>query len=394
MIERVACPVCGSHHATEVWSHTSGIANGICLNCGHAYLVKQNAWADIVASYQHFQQAYTEQYLADVRNDIFERARLRHDYLRQHIPNPVNTVLEVGCAYGHFLSLFETAVTSAGVEPSTDQSDFAKRHFHLQNIVNRPYELIKNIPAEWPANGFDLFCSFHVIEHIKNPGDLLEFAFRMLKPGAYICLAAPNLFDLSPDLIEYYFLFKNWHLSTFYPASLTGLLAKYGFEVIHWESEPRISMLRSSFILLARKTDKEVLSPVAAANADEALQALSAFHLKLDQRIDLIRQRFIDWSKQGMTVCVYGAGMHTEALLELTGIEVRHIRFIIDDDSRKWNSTIHGISIVNMDDALQSRPDVILVSSLASEEVILQKLEKIITGNIQLVGIYRDLSPQ
>lgn len=394
MIERVACPVCGSHHATEVWAHASGIADGICLDCGHAYLVKQHAWEDIVASYQHFQQTYTEQYLADVRNDIFERARLRHEYLRQYIPSPVNSVLEVGCAYGHFLSLFETAVTRAGIEPSADQSDFAKRHFHLQNIVNRPYELITDIPAGWPANGFDLFCSFHVIEHIKNPGDLLEFAFRMLKPGAYICLAAPNLFDLSPDLIEYYFLFKNWHLSTFYPASLTRLLAKHGFEVIHWESEPPISMLRSSFMLLARKAEKGATSAVSVANADEALQALSAFHLKLDQRIDLIRQYFVDWSNHGKIVCVYGAGMHTEALLALTGIEAGNIRFIIDDDSRKWDSTIHGVSIVNMDEALQANPDVILVSSLASEDVILQRLEKTITGDIRILGVYRDLSPQ
>lgn len=395
MIERVSCPVCGSNQANEIWSHISGIADGVCLNCGHAYLIKQKTEKEIIEGYKDFKQAYPEAYLADIKNELFERASLRHRFLTQNIPTfkTINSVLEIGCSYGHFLSLFAPNVIRAGIEPSIDQAAFAKKHFKLFEIINSPYESIDKPPKEWPRDGFDLFCSYHVIEHVKNPGHLLAFARRMLKPNGYICLAAPNLFALSPDIIEYYFLFKNWHLNIFSPSSLSQLLARFGFEIIHWEIEPPIAMLRSSFILLARKHTMNSIPFIHHINIQDSVQALTNFHNMLDQCIHSIQQAFNDWYNQGLTICIYGAGIHTSALLELSNIEKKHIKFIIDDDPKKWGLKINDIHVINLNDALSYKPDVILVSSLASEEIILQKLERCLTTDIKLIGVYRDLAP-
>ncbi|MGQ9499924.1 MAG: methyltransferase domain-containing protein, partial [Dissulfurimicrobium sp.] len=167
MIEKVNCPVCGGNQAVEIWSHASGVADGVCLICGHAYLIRQKSDKEIIAGYQDFKQEYPEAYLADTKNDLFERARLRHEFLARNMQKTVsiNSVLEVGCAYGYFLSLFTPKTIRAGIEPSA---------------------------------ALTFFCSYHVIEHVKDPSHLLAFARRMLKPNGYICLAAPNLFHLSP----------------------------------------------------------------------------------------------------------------------------------------------------------------------------------------------------
>ncbi|MGB9711536.1 MAG: class I SAM-dependent methyltransferase [Dissulfurimicrobium hydrothermale] len=395
MVEKVDCPVCGSNQATEIWSHVSGIADGVCLNCGHAYLTRQKTEKEIIASYKNFRQAYPEAYLADTKNDLFEQARWRYEFLAQNIPTAeaINSVLEVGCAYGHFLSLFSPKVIRAGIEPSMDQAAFAKKHFNLSEIINSPYELIDKKPKEWPGHGFDLFCSYHVIEHVKNPSRLLAFARRMLKPNGYICLAAPNLFTLSPDIIEYFFLFKNWHLNIFSPSSLSRLLAQFGFETLHWEVEPPTTMFRNSFIVLARKQTISPVQFVSSINIQDSVQALADFHNILDRCIHSIRQAFDEWHHQGLTIYIYGAGIHTTALLELSDIERKYIKFIIDDDPKKWGLEINDIQVINLDNALSRKPDVILVSSLASEEIILQKLGQCLRTGIKLVGVYRDLAP-
>lgn len=394
MIERVNCPVCGCNKATEIWSHVSGIADGVCLNCGHAYLTRQKTEKEIIASYKDFKQAYPEAYLADTKNDLFERAYWRHKFLARNMPTveTINSVLEVGCAYGHFLSLFSPKVIRIGIEPSTDQAAFAKKHFNLSEIINSPYELIDKKPKGWPDYGFDLFCSYHVIEHVKNPGRLLDFARLMLRSDGYICLAVPNLFALSPDIIEYFFLFKNWHLNIFTPSSLSRLLAKFGFETLHWEVEPPTAMLRNSFIVLARKQTISQVQFVSSVNIQDSVQALADFHNILDRCIHSIRQTFGKWHSQGLTICIYGAGIHTTALLELSDIERKYVKFIIDDDPKKWGLKINNIQVTNLNDALLHKPDVILVSSLASEEIILQKLRQYLRTGIKVVGVYRDLA--
>lgn len=395
MIEKVNCPVCGGDKTVEIWSHASGIADGVCLICGHAYLIRQKSKEEIIAGYQDFKQEYPDAYLADPKNELFERAQLRHEFLARNIPKtvPINSILEVGCAYGHFLSLFASNMIRAGIEPSKDQFDFAMRHFNLQEIINSPYELIDNLPKEWPHDGFDLFCSYHVIEHIKDPGHLLAFAHRILKPNGYICVAAPNLFCLSPDLIEYYFLIRNWHLNIFSPSSLSMLLIRFGFEIVNWETEPLSAMLRNSFILLARKHNMNQLQVNPLINTQKSEQALKDFHNRLDQHIYFILQALDDWYRQGLTIYIYGAGIHTSALLELPGINKKYFKYIIDDDQKKWGLKINDILVINLDDALALKPDVILVSSLASEESILQKLGQRLTTS-KVVGIYRDLALQ
>lgn len=390
-LEKVPCPLCGSWNQEEIWSHQTGVTNGICLNCGHIHLTRQISEDALQSSYEEYRQSYPETYLKDEANPLFAIARSRHSFLEQHLLQPPRSILEIGCGYGHFLILTPRECFRAGIEPSYEQAGFARANFGLAGIWQGPYEKLVEIPPDWPQDGFDLICCFHVLEHVKDPGMLLRFAHRLLTPGGYLCLAVPDIHTLSPDLIELFFLARNWHLHTFYPQSLAWFLQRNGFEILKIMAEEPIPMLRSSFITLARAITSPATEPISRPESDDARQALVSFHETLKARLRKVVEAFTRWFSLEKKVAIYGGGIHTQALLELTGVSPDQVKMIIDDDPVKQGKTLQGIVIYHYQEALAQGVDVIVVSSLASEHLILAHLQDAAPEDLEVVGIYRDL---
>jgi hypothetical protein len=257
--------------------------------------------------------------------------------------------------------------------------------------VEGTYETSLPILAEGSKQAFDVICSFHVIEHMLNPVSFIKRVREQLRPDGYLFLALPNLFTLSPDLIELYFLYRNWHIHSFSPLSIAQLLTNNGFRIIAIEEEVPTAMLRSSFVVIAQRS---ALCPPEKGFSwivEENRLAVSRFHQRLNYRLSTLKKAFGGWSSNGKQSAIYGGGIHTQALLELTGIDPGSVKMIIDDDPAKAGSEILGIPIMPFSTALLENIDVTVVSSLASEDVILQRLESLDTPkDIQVKGIYRD----
>ncbi|MDY6937249.1 MAG: bifunctional glycosyltransferase/class I SAM-dependent methyltransferase [Cyanobacteriota bacterium] len=394
-LETPPCPLCGSENRQEIWSHPTGVTNGICLDCGHIYLTRQLSDAAIDISYRDYQQSYPDDYLRDPSNGFFELAGNRHQLLQKYLPQPPKTLLEIGCGYGHFLSLCGSECDAFGIEPSHEQALFARKYFENNvedlEIWECHYNRLDLKPSSWPKNGFDVICGFHVLEHIKQPDRFLKFARKLLKPGGYLTIAVPNIFTLSPDLIELFFIYRNWHLHTFSPDTLSRILRQAGFEIVELSDEQPIPMLRSSTIAIARSVETPVSPPILPDRIAESRTAIERFHSTLDTRLQKVKEAFQKWTSDGTIVAIYGGGIHTQALLELSGIQASQIRLIIDDNPQKQGQTLQGIPIYNFQTALTLGIEAIVVSSLASEHKILPRLEKTAPPQIQIVGIYRDL---
>lgn len=391
-LEILPCPLCGSQNLKNVWTHSSGITNGICLDCGHVYLTRQLSEIAIDMSYRDYQQSYPDSYLNDPSNGFFELARNRHQLLAQYLPKLPTSLLEIGCGYGHFLQLAEPTCFRVGIEPSHEQVLFARQYFKIDEIWECSYKHLPGIVPTWSNDGFDLVCSFHVLEHIKQPTDFLKFIKKLLKPDGYLCLAVPNLLTLSPDLIELFFSYRNWHLHIFSAETLSRLLEQAGFEVVILLEEAPIPMLRSSLLVIARSREFLLTSSQPDVNTIQvAEQALARFHNCLNQRLKNVKCAFYEWKTLNKKIAIYGGGIHTKALLELSDIPVNQVHVIIDDDLSKQGQTLQGIPIYNFVQAVHLGIDVIVVSSLASEHRILDRLEQTAPKNISIFGIYRDL---
>lgn len=386
------CPLCGGLETEVIWRHPNGIANGICTVCGHVYLSQRYPDLIIEESYNGYGQCYSDAFLADEGNPLFAIARKRFNFLKEHLPaRHLRSVLEIGCGYGHFLKVLGSMPSKVGIEPSSAQAFFARSSFGLEKIMEGTYETSLPISEQGSKLTFDVICSFHVIEHLINPVNFIKRVREQLRPNGYLFLALPDLSTLSPDLIELYFIYRNWHIHSFSPLTITQLLESNGLRIVSIEEEEPTAMLRSSFLVLAQRSDGCNPELGFSRTIEENRLAAKRFHQTLDDRLLNLRSAFAQWSSSGKRSAIYGGGIHTQALLELTGIDRSTVKAIIDDDPDKVGSDISGIPIMPFSTALTMNPDVVLVSSLASEQSILHRLESSeLRPDIELKGIYRD----
>lgn len=89
---------------------------------------------------------------------------------------------------------------------------------------------------------FDVINLGEVLEHIPNPADMLKLVHAQLNTGGLVCVIVPNDFNPLQVILRDDLGFNPWwvvpghHLNYFNVVSLTSLLEKCGFEVLHQES--------------------------------------------------------------------------------------------------------------------------------------------------------------
>lgn len=122
---------------------------------------------------------------------------------------------------------------------------------------------------ELDEKDFDLVVLGDIIEHVSNPGLVLDNSNRHLKEGGRIVVTTPTPFSL-PLMLRIirrgsYYL-NSEHISWFDPVTLTRLLARSGFEpdrVLWTEGSPRPALrllqrrrlsFHQTFGIVARKT--------------------------------------------------------------------------------------------------------------------------------------------
>lgn len=382
------CPLCGSSRHENVWEHETGVANGICLDCGHVRLTYLTM-TPASEVYADFRQSYPDSYLLDPETPLFGLARSRAELLRRCVP-ALESVLEIGCGYGHFLMALGDVALRVGIEPSKEAAAFGREQFGLDQVRQESFEDIAVTDPHWPGRQLDAICSFHVLEHVRDPVGFLEFCTQRLRRGGVLIVAVPELHTLHPDLVELHFLKQQWHVHTFSEPSLRSLLTQCGLEIMLIEREAPTPMLRSSMLAVARFTGDPAAGVPVTTDIAAHRAALLRFHGVLDRGLAALRRQVGAWRGEARRVAVYGGGMHTQALFELAAIDVAAVDVIIDDDPRKAGDTIHGVPVQGYARVMSDPPDILLVSTLASEDVLLSRLRDSVPAGTEVYGIYRD----
>lgn len=142
-------------------------------------------------------------------------------------------ILNIGCNTGALLSFFKKREWDCvGIEPSTNLSSIAKKHYGIQNIITRLFQkdLFKN-------SSFDVITLAHTLEHLKNPSEMLNAIREALTPNGLLYVEVPNIFK--PKSSFYTSFFYAPHLYVFSNNSLKRLLSKNGFAVVAQGDLPR-----------------------------------------------------------------------------------------------------------------------------------------------------------
>lgn len=162
---------------------------------------------------------------ATLRNIFLTRFKLINRFIKK------GYVLEVGASTGEFLSLFKNAgFKTLGIEPSKSAEYAIKKGLDIKRGYFEKLSL--------PKNYFDLVIMNHTLEHVKDPGAVLEKANQILKDGGVLYVDVPNAGGLGSKVLGKYWPYRlpEEHLSQFNKSVLFDLFKRNGFEVIYWQS--------------------------------------------------------------------------------------------------------------------------------------------------------------
>lgn len=97
----------------------------------------------------------------------------------------IGRVLDIGCGSGRFLlALRDLGWDVAGLELNDDTATPARSIHGLT---------VKTSLDAFTEDTFDLITITHVLEHIRDPHQMLADCVRLLKPGGVIAVAVPNI---------------------------------------------------------------------------------------------------------------------------------------------------------------------------------------------------------
>jgi 2-polyprenyl-3-methyl-5-hydroxy-6-metoxy-1,4-benzoquinol methylase len=269
--QRKCCPVCNSPDRTALYSQLRDrvffCAPGTwnlyrCKGCGSGYLDPRPTRETIGLAYSRYfthtgqwrkssrELNMPKQFLRALSNGYFNwrfgtdfrpasalgpwlarlspgrRANL--DATGRHLPKHSGgrTLLDVGCGNGNFLEFAQAAGWHA---EGLDQDSKALEHCIRKGL--RAYH--GDISAVAAKSGpFDVITLYHVIEHVHDPGALLQSCQQLLKPEGLLLIETPNVDSLGHGRYRH-----NWypldpprHLVLFNQASLLQVLSRAGFD--------------------------------------------------------------------------------------------------------------------------------------------------------------------
>jgi len=155
-------------------------------------------------------------------------------------PCPSMKVLDIGCAYGYLLRLFDdVGCETYGIDVSEYAIEQARRITKARLYV---WDVDRGLPM-FHDDFFDLVTMLHVIEHLCSPYNVLKEVHRVLRPEGKLVVSTPNLNAIARLLLKLIGREKEWygfrdetHIYLFTPLSLRFLVKRCGFKVLAVEA--------------------------------------------------------------------------------------------------------------------------------------------------------------
>jgi 2-polyprenyl-3-methyl-5-hydroxy-6-metoxy-1,4-benzoquinol methylase len=132
--------------------------------------------------------------------------------------------LDIGCGSGRFLrALRHSGWEVAGLELNDDTATAARTVHGL---------MVETALEAFADSSFDLITITHVLEHIRDPHQMLADCVRLLKPGGVIAVAVPNIDSWQARWTRdgWFHLDLPRHLWHFSETWLSAALIERGFE--------------------------------------------------------------------------------------------------------------------------------------------------------------------
>ena len=213
------CPICKSERR-RLYQFKYDIPIFICLSCdvGYAGLHPNNL--NEVYSNKHYLSKLTLKENRKYRINRFAKERV--NILRKF--KTKGSILDFGCGSGYFIEAARQYFDVEGVEFSDDLRKWLKKKLNIET-----YKTLSKTKKK-----YDIITAFDVIEHVKDPTNLLKEFKKKLNKDGIILIYTPNKNSLGFNFLGYNnnLLVPPAHLFYFNKTSFNLMAKKAGLKII------------------------------------------------------------------------------------------------------------------------------------------------------------------
>ncbi|MBI2823292.1 MAG: class I SAM-dependent methyltransferase [Planctomycetia bacterium] len=192
-----------------------------------------------------FGQEYGD-YLADRQVHVQNFAARWRDMRR--LADDVNTVFEIGCAYGLFLEYASAhGARAAGIDVCGEAVAHAASELGQRVIVG------DFLTSPIAAGEYQAYCLWDTIEHLPRPDLVVERIERLLPPSGWLFLTTGDVGSPLARLRgrRWRMIHPPTHLQYFSRRTMTQFLARHGFAIVEAKA---ISVYRTLHSVLSSLT--------------------------------------------------------------------------------------------------------------------------------------------
>lgn len=175
--------------------------------------------------------------------DTQKRFSIYHNELKD------KNILDFGCGSGSFLTKLKKENTSPylyALEPNKKYHEYLSSNFNLYNSIN-----------EITDESLDYITMFHVMEHLKDPLEILNSLYKKLNKNGRLIIEVPSCDDALLSLYDSdafsEFTYWSCHLYLFNNETLRKLLEKTAYKVDYIKQYQRYPISNHLYWLANKK---------------------------------------------------------------------------------------------------------------------------------------------
>jgi SAM-dependent methyltransferase len=218
-----ACPACQSRELSLVYSGSIRVGKwGNFSPDEHKVMSCADCLVWFLASgFESIENYQSGQYHA-----AYRRSPVYDAFLPQAVVDTFQgkSIVDVGAADGAFLShVAQKATRLLAIEPSQSHRERLAERYEV-------YSYSEEVPAE--SLGWEIACSFNVVEHVERPIEFLQSVRNLLAPKGRAYIVTPNREDVIGTLVQPEFskyFFRSAHRYYYSAPSLKLAMTRAGF---------------------------------------------------------------------------------------------------------------------------------------------------------------------